>query len=109
MAEYRQDYRGVGEMLNAPWMEAAMRQLIEPAKPVAEGLAPVGKLSDGDQTPGSYKADFHIESGRCGGVHHDRAYGRLVNNDPNAFMVEFGNRNIRKHRVLGKALGAVRP
>ncbi len=51
-----------------------------------------------------YVESFQVTSGRNGGHHHDRAYGRLENTDEAALWVEVGSKNNAAHHVLGKAL-----
>jgi hypothetical protein len=103
MATYEQSYQGVGELLRADFLIAEMHRRAERVKVVAEATAPVGKASDGDTHPGRYKASFSVESGIREGK-KPRAVGRVVNDSPEAFMVEWGNRNVPRHRTLGKAL-----
>jgi len=104
---YKQSYAGVGDLLRADFMVADMHARAERVKLAAEAIAPVGKTSDGDKHPGRYKASFTVESG----IRHgrtSRAVGRVVNDSPEAFLVEWGNRNTPRYRVLGKSLGAAK-
>lgn len=100
-------YRGIGEMLRSAEMEAEMRRRAEQAMTFAVAIAPVGDPRK-DRHPGRYKASFRVQSTRRGGVRHDRASATLVNDAPEAAMVEYGNRNVAQHRVLGKAIDAMR-
>lgn len=90
-------------MLRAPFMEEAMRRRAELIRIRATAIAPVGSRSDGDRTPGSYKASFHIRSHSHGGATKDRAEAILYNNDPAAVWVEFGHRGREPYGVLKRA------
>lgn len=98
-AKFRASYKGIGQMLNAPWMEAAMRERAEKVKARAAATAPV-------QT-GRYKASLTVESGTRGGDNNDRAYGRVVADVPYAFMIEFGTSKQPANHTLARALDAV--
>jgi len=96
------DYEGLGQLLRSPEMQAAMHTLAVGFMQRAIATAPVDE--DGPH-PGRYKASFRVESG----VQHNttaRAYGRVINDSPEAFFVEFGTKNNPRHRTLGKAFGA---
>jgi hypothetical protein len=99
---YDANYAGIGEMLCMPGMVADMRRRAEKVKDFAEATAPV---DDGGPHPGRYKAAFHVDSGIQQGKTR-RAFGRVTNDSPEAFYVEYGNRNVPKHRTLGTALTA---
>ena len=114
MAKYRHKYAAFNrEVLNASWMEALMLEHAERGKVVAEAIAP-------DATPFGvgYKYSFEVSSGKHGGIHHDRAYGRLENTDPDALVIEYGSREgidskgrkhgaTPAHRTLGRASDAM--
>lgn len=102
-ARLRPSYRGIGEMLRADFMLADMVRRAEEVKATAESIAPVYEQG---RHPGRYKAAFRVEADPRGGHRHDRAVGRVVNDSPEAFIVEYGNRNTPRHRTLGKALDA---
>lgn len=102
MAGYEASFRGIGEMLCMPGMVADMRRRAEKVKDFAEGSAPV---DDGGPHPGRYKAAFRVDSGVQQGRTR-RAFGRVTNDSPEAFYVEYGNRHVHKHRTLGTALAA---
>lgn len=105
MSRYKGNYRGLGQMLNAEFMVQAMHRRAEKGKAYAESIAPV--YVPGPH-PGRYKASFTTSAGKHGGNKHDRAYGRLENTSEEAFWVEWGNRNVPRHRVLGKSLEIMR-
>lgn len=96
------DYEGMGEFLRSAEMQAAMHTLAEGFMQRAIATAPV---DENGPHPGRYKASFHVESG----VRRNktaRAYGKVINDSPEAFFVEFGTKNNPRHRTLGKAFGA---
>jgi len=102
MGRYNADYKGIGEMLVSPEMQAAMKTLAEKVKARAEETAPF----DPKGKDGHYKDSFSADSG----VRHSktsRAYGRVTNDDPAAFFIEYGTRDTPKHRTLGKAIDAL--
>jgi hypothetical protein len=100
---FKGDYEGIGLMLCAPWMVADMRRRALAVKAFAEATAPVARTGE---HRGRYKASFRVESGiRVGKT--KRAYGRVINDAPEAIIVEYGNRNTPRHATLRKALEAV--
>ena len=105
--DFTLDYAGVGELLRSVDMEAHMRSRAERALAFAEAIAPVGNPKN-DPHAGRYAASFRVESSRHGGMKGDRASSVLVNDSPEAYMVEYGNRNVPKHRVLAKSIDAMR-
>ena len=84
-------------LLNAEWMVALMHSRAEEGAAFARSIAPVDEESD---HPGRYKAGIGVESGRDGGVHHDRAYGRVTASAPESRFVEFGTEHNDAHHVL---------
>lgn len=102
MSTYSASYKGIGEMLCAPFMVDEMKRRAENVKAAAEASAP-------DATPVGvgYKYEFRVESGIREGDSR-RAFGRVVNDSPHAAFVEFGGRSTPKHRTLGKALDAAK-
>lgn len=104
---FEASYTGIGEMLVAPFMVEAMRARAEKAKVFAEEIAPVYDGSGRDDHRGRYKASFSVSAG----VHEHktrRAYGRVTNDSPEAFFVEYGTRNNPAHHVLLKSIDAMR-
>jgi hypothetical protein len=103
MGNFKGNYRGLGELLKSPEMEAEMLRRAEAVKARAESTAPFDpKSRDGTH----YRDAFRVESSRDGGQHHDRAVARVVNDDPAAFQIEYGTSDTPRHRTLGKALDA---
>ena len=116
-ARYNHDYAAFGRnVLNAEWMEAEMLRRAEQGKVFAEAHAPYDPQdADGEH----YRDAFSVSSGKHGGLHKDRAYGRLTNDNSAAALVEFGrpagvDKNGRaypaqeRHRTLGSALDAMK-
>jgi hypothetical protein len=101
---YQADYSGIGRLLTSPGMVAEMRRRAEKMKVYAESIAPVDEHGP---HPGRYKASFHVESG-VQRRKTSRAFGRLYNDSPEAFYVEFGTSRTPRHRVLGRSLDAAR-
>lgn len=111
MTKYRHNYEAFGAaVLRSPEMLAEMARRAEAVKAVAASTAPFDPSSpDGTH----YKDSFRVEVVDHGGVHHDRAEGRVINDDPAAFFIEFGTVHeskdgkvgrTPKHRTLGRAL-----
>jgi HK97 gp10 family phage protein len=100
-------YTGIGEMLRSPEMEKEMLRRAEKVKAEAERSAPVGDPRR-DTHSGRYKASFHIDTTRRGGVRSDRAAAYISNDSPEAVFVEFGtSRQVGRH-ILRNALNAAR-
>jgi len=103
MTSYRLNPAAFRELvLNAEWMVAEMAARAERGKEFAMSVAP-----DAPPYGEGYIASFEVESGRDGGIHGDRAYGRLSNGDDAARYVEFGTPTIQPHHVLTRALDAM--
>jgi hypothetical protein len=105
--KYNPDHLGMQKMLNADFMEDAMRIVAEGIKGRAEALAPVGAVRRGDVHPGRYKASFHIRThkyagapGRRGAV---RAEAVVYNDSPEALYVEYAHFGVEPYRVLSRA------
>jgi hypothetical protein len=102
-ATFNASFKGIGEMLRADFMVAAMESKAEKVKTRAEQIAPY----DAESKDGTHYRDaFHVEADARGGAHHDRAVGRVVNDDEAAFFIEYGNVHVDRHRTLGRALDA---
>jgi hypothetical protein len=101
-AYFKPDHIGVGRMLRAPFMQAAMVSRAEIIKARAIAIAPVSD-DPNDPTRGSYKASFHIRSHSHGGATKDRAEAIVYNDDPAAIYVEFGRRHRNPHHTLANA------
>lgn len=97
---YRRNRRGIGEMLRAPFMQADMLRRAENAKAFAESIAP--------HDTGGFAEHMHASVVEHGGIRHDRAEGRLSNDDPGALSIETGTEDTPAHRTLQTALDAMR-
>jgi hypothetical protein len=86
-------------LLNAEFMVEHMRVLAERGKVYAKSVAP-----DAPPYGEGYIASFHVDAGRDGGIHHDRAYAVLSNDDDAAVYVEFGTENQHGRHVLLSAM-----
>lgn len=111
-AQYRGSYDGIGEMLRAPFTVAEMKRRIEAVEAQAVASAPVGDR----EHPGRprYVESFTTEAGvrtpEVGaqeGFRPDRrAYGRLTNDAPHAYHLEYGTEHNEAHRTMRSALSA---
>ena len=101
MSRFEVDYAGISEMLNAEWMQAEMLRRAKAGQEFAQSIAPYDPTSrDGSH----YRDSFETSSGTHGGIHHDRAYGRLENTDDAALFIEIGSKHGPAHHILGKSL-----
>lgn len=100
---YTPDHHGIGEMLNAGFMEGTMLIFAHGIKAIAEATAPVGSRREGDIHAGRYKASFHVRSHRYGGATHDRAEAVVYNDSPEALYVEYGRHRHEAHHTLANA------
>jgi hypothetical protein len=103
MGTFRVDYKGIGDMLCAPGMQGDMHRRAENVAAEGEATAPVYPGPEG----GEYKRRFTVSSGVRAGRSR-RAFGRVTNDAPEAFFVEYGTRNNPRHRTLGRALDAAK-
>lgn len=89
---YQLDSVGFREhLLNSDWMVENMHSRADRAKDLFEAIAPVGEPLEGDDTPGTFKASAIVTAGTNGGIHHDRAFGRLASTDDHALSKEYGH------------------
>lgn len=101
---FRGYYKGIGEMLTMPGMQAEMRRRAEHVQAAAEASAPVGR----GPNAGRYKRSFTTTSGIRDGGRSRRAFGRVTNDAPEAVFVEYGSIHNDRHRTLGRALDAAK-
>lgn len=105
-AKFYPSYEGIGALLRSPMMEKEMARRAALIKDRAEATAPVGDPRT-DPHPGRYRDSFRVESGTEGGFKKDRAYGRVLNDSPEAFYIEFGTSKIEaRHTLLNAAQAA---
>lgn len=105
MSTFRASYRGIGELLRSAGMETEMLRRAEKVRARFVETAPVDETGP---HPGRLRDSARVESDKYGGVHNDRAIARVVVEAPEAFYAEFGNKNVARHRTLGRALDAAR-
>lgn len=104
MARFDADFKGIGDMLCSPEMQANMKARADRVAARAEATAPY----DPDSKDGTHYRDaFSVESGVTTGKTR-RAYGSVVNSDDAAFQIEHGTSKTPKHRTLGRALDAAK-
>jgi hypothetical protein len=101
---FRWDYKGGGEMLTMPGMQADMRRRAENVMGEAETTAPVGQ----GRHAGRYRDSFSVSSGIRGQGRSRRAFGRVTNDAPEAPYVEYGSIHNDRYRTLGRALDAAK-
>jgi hypothetical protein len=106
-AKFYASYPGIGELLRSPGMEKEMARRAGKIKDRAEVSAPVGDPRT-DPHPGRYRDSFRVTSGRGGGFRKDRAYGRVTNDSPEAFYVEYGTSKVDAHHTLLNAAQAAK-
>lgn len=96
MAGYQHDYDGFGAFLRSPEMIRAMESVAADMKSAAVAISP-------EQT-GDYKSRFKVTSGTwpAGGGGPEVAVAHLENTSGHAAPVEYGNKIVKRHRVLGK-------
>ncbi|OLT13005.1 hypothetical protein BJF79_03640 [Actinomadura sp. CNU-125] len=95
---FRASYKGIGQMIRSPEMQAEMRRRAEKVAATAEATAPVDS--------GDYKGSFQVTSGPRGGVRKNRAYGRVTNTSNHAVYVEYGTSRTPARSTLRDALRA---
>jgi HK97 gp10 family phage protein len=90
-------------MIRSPKMVQVMEQLANQIKDKAEATAPVGDPKR-DKHSGRYRDSFTVSSGADGGFKKNRAYGRVSNDAPEAFYVEYGTSKMEaRHTLLNAA------
>jgi hypothetical protein len=101
-ATFTTNYRGVGDMLCAPWMLAHMLARAERVAEVAKATAPVDETGP---HPGRYRDSIGARGFIRGGASR-RAVGRAEATAPESLLVEFVVPRGNPHRTLGRALDA---
>lgn len=105
-AHFTASYTGIGEMLVAPFMIGDMQARANRVLARCIETAPVYGGPFLDLHTGRYKASFHLSNDviKVSGRGTRRALGRVVNDAPEAFWVEFGTRNNDAHHTMRNAL-----
>lgn len=103
-ARFRLNYRGVGELLRSPGIEAAVLLVAEAIKTEAEATAPVGTPPD-DRSPGRYKRSFRVIGQRTRKRGGRRFVAYVRNIAHYSAHVEYGADGGRggAHHTLGRA------
>lgn len=92
--KYKLNYEAFGrQVLKSEAMQAHMRARAEKIKDQFVATAPVGSPSESDDHPGRYRDSARVESGVAIPSHGrgERAYGRVVVDDPAAMSIEYGH------------------
>ena len=120
--------QGLAVVLRGERMQEALVLKLEPVKDMAERISPVvtgqyryGKIlvSSKVRTTASGRQRrrrkfIALPKGKRGGfviihgVRNGHAYARLINKAPYAIYLEFGTRYMRRQRILGRSLAAMR-
>lgn len=96
---FQANYKGIGEMLCAPWMVADMHRRAELVAGRCRLTAP--------RHSGHYAASFQVTSGIR--THPSkRAFGRVTNTADYSFQVEVGTEDTPAHRTMSRALEAAK-
>lgn len=102
LTKFTPDNDGFRQIATSPEMRAALKEVAEKAKAIAEGLAQDFRVT------GDYADSFEIteDTVRWDGEYPGpRAAASLVNTSDHAAAVEWGNDHSHKtHRVLGRTL-----
>lgn len=107
-AIFRASYTGIGEMLVAPFMVEEMQRRAGAVLARCIETAPVYAGPFLDLHRGRYKESFHLapETVKVAGTGTRRALGRVINDSPEAYWVEYGTRNNDAHHTMRNALDA---
>jgi len=106
MSRVKLSYRGIGAMLRSDFIEVEMLRRAALVEAQAIATAPYDASAPADEP--HYKDCFHVTSDKASGYKHDRAGAHVVNDSDHAFPVEWGNKNVPRHRTMGKALDAAK-
>ena len=110
MGSFQPNYRGLGELLASPEMQAALREKAGKIADAARAVSPIGPLTKEEKE--HYVEAWTVSSG----VRDEptrRAYGQVSNDSPYAAAIEFANgrtspKTIDAHHVLTRAIDAAR-
>lgn len=101
MSQFKASYKGIGELLVAPFIREEMARRGAKVLARAQATAP-----DAEPLGVGYRNDFELEVGTKESKRGTRrALARVRNKSDHALWVEMGGRNTPKHRTLGRALG----
>lgn len=111
-ARFTGSYKGIGEMLVADFMIDEMQVRAGRVLVRCVETAPIYTGPFLDLHRGRYKESFYLDEQTIktstGGINGPtrRALGRVTNDAPEAFHVEYGTRNNDAHHTMGNALRA---
>jgi hypothetical protein len=105
---FKGSVNGVSQLVTSPEMQADMKRRAEQVKAEAEATAPVGRGPNAGQYKRSFSVSSGVRTGRAGTARSRRAFGRVTNDAPEAFFVEYGTVHNPRHRTLGRALDAAK-
>lgn len=107
-AHFTASYSGIGEMLVADFMIAEMGARADRVLVRCIETAPVYAGPYQDYHRGRYRDSFRRaeETIKTSGRGTRRALGRVINDAPEAYWVEFGTRNNDAHHTMRNALDA---
>jgi hypothetical protein len=108
VARFTASYSGIGQMLVADFMIEEMQARATRVLARCIETAPVYAGPFLDLHRGRYKASFRLDEQtiKVAGTGTRRALGRVINDAPEAFWVEFGTRNNDDHHTMRNALSA---
>lgn len=105
---FEPNHAGIAAMGRSKDMQAAMRLLAEKVRIRAEQIAPVRTGHYAFDLPNPKAPDddggFHVSSG----VRAGKAFGRVAATAFYSRFLEFGTRYMKKQRILGRSLDALR-
>lgn len=96
-ASFRPDYKGIGRILTSTQMQDEMESRANRLEAACRATAP--------RHTGAYASSFRVETGIREGS-KPRAQAKVINDDFAATLVEWGARNVPRHRVMGRAAGS---
>lgn len=107
-ARFTGSYSGIGQMLVADFMVEEMGARADRVLARCIETAPIYAGPFLDLHRGRYKDSFRKadETIKVAGTGTRRALGRVINDAPEAFWVEFGTRNNDDHHTMRNALEA---
>ncbi len=97
MARFRADRDGIARLERSEKLQKALARFAERGKDYAQQIAPV--------RTGRYRDAFRV---RTGIGESGRAYARLENPVHYAIYLEYGTRYMRRQRILGRSVDAMR-
>lgn len=102
--------QGLAAVLAGEPMQRHLHHRMELAEIYAEAIAPVvtGRYAGFTESEARPHNRGHGGFVVVSGVRNGRAYARLINITPYAVFLEFGTRYMRRQRILGRSLDAMK-